>query len=90
MGVAGLVGGLGVAASIGIAHRRLLTPFLLAGIAVVGFLAALPFEPWLANHDSHLNTWPDPSQPSRLRYAFAIWQAAIGAYVCHQCWKKDG
>jgi hypothetical protein len=81
VGVAGLIGGSGVAASIGIGHRRLLSPLLLAGAAVVGLLAALSFGPWLVSHDAHLNTWPDPTQPSRLAYAFAIWQASIGVYV---------
>src|SRR6266850_1748053 len=78
MGLAGLVGASCVALAISIAHRRLHLPSRLAGAAATGFLAALPFGLWLVSYKLRINSVPDPLQPIRLRYAFGIWQTAVG------------
>jgi hypothetical protein len=64
MGAAGLLGATIVAAAIGIAHPRVLSPWRLAGLAALGFLAGLSFGPWLTSYRLHLNTAPDPCSPS--------------------------
>jgi hypothetical protein len=81
MGLGGLIGGWGIAVAIGIAHRQILSRWRLAGAAAVGFVAGLSFDPWLTYHRLRINSVPDHLQPTRLRYAFAIWQAAVGTYV---------
>ena len=81
MGLAGLIGGLGVATVLGLADRRLLSFWLLGGAALTGCLAGLSFCPWLVSHNAHLNTMPDPLQPARLCLAFGVWQFAVGTYV---------
>lgn len=83
LGVGGLIGALGVTVAIAVEHPRLLSPWWLTGAAALGFVAGLPFEPWLAHVDYRLNgsPIPDPVQPLRLACAFAIWQAAIGTYL---------
>lgn len=81
MGLAGLVGGCGIAVALGITYPHLLSRARLAGAAVIGFSAALSFGPWLESFRLHINSTPDPLQPMRLESAFAIWQAAVGTYV---------
>jgi hypothetical protein len=81
MAAAGFIGGSGVAAVIGISHRRLLAPLRLVCASLVGCVAALSFNPWLVSHDSHLNTVPEAIQPTRLCFAFGVWQCAVGTYV---------
>ena len=81
MGLAGLVGGWSIAVAIGIAQPHLLSRWRLTGAAVIGFLAALSFGPWLASFRLSINSVPDSLQPTRLKYAFAIWQAAVGTYL---------
>ena len=81
MGLAGLLGGWGITMAIGISHRHLLSGWRLTGAAVTGFLAALTFGPWLESFTLRINTVPDSLQPKRLKFAFAIWQAAVGTYI---------
>ena len=92
VGVDGFLGGLGVALSVAIRRRRFLThpyPFVF-GAPVVGCVAALPFGLWLRSYHANPSPWFDPLQPLRLRYAFAIWQAAVGTYLYAVCtWGKE-
>jgi hypothetical protein len=81
MGLGGLIGGWGIAVAIGIAHRQILSRWRLAGAAAIGYVAGLSFGPWLTYYRLRINSVPDHLQPTRLRYAFAIWQAAVGTYV---------
>ena len=89
--VGGLVGGLGIALAASICHRGLLSPRHLLAAALTGCVGALPFGFWLKSYYLHLGGWPDPLQPVRLQYAFAIWQAAVGTClyaVCTRAKKK--
>ncbi len=79
--LAGFIGGFGVAASCGICKRRLLSPRHLIGAAVIGVVAALPFEFWLSATRYQGNGPADPLQPARLHCSFAIWQAVVGTYL---------
>lgn len=67
---AGLLGGVGVAASTAIGCRRLIHPRSMFLLAAVGTLAAAPFQ-W------PLFTENDPGMVG----AFAIWQAAVGTLL---------
>jgi hypothetical protein len=86
--VGGCIGGLGVALSVSKCEGRLRTcPYLLLA-AVVGGVSALAFGPWVRNYN--LTLWNADwkyleFQPLRLRYAFAIWQAAVGTYLYLAC-----
>ena len=67
MMVAGVIGGLGVAASSGVGRRELLAVRYLAILAAVGAIAALPFG-W----------WEQKNSDSPLLWCFAIWQSVVG------------
>jgi hypothetical protein len=81
MGLAGLIGGFGVAMAVSVGHGHLRSTWRLAGAGAVGLVAGLSFQPWLQSFVLRLNTVADPLQPERLRSGFAIWQAAVGTYV---------
>ena len=87
--VGGLVGGLGLALSVSICHRRLLTPPFLVAALILGAVAALPFASWLRAEFS----WHDgPLVRIREGCAFAIWQAVVGTClyaVCSSGAKKE-
>ena len=85
VGMGGFIGGLGVALSASVCHRRLLSPTWLLAAALTGCAAALPFGFWLRSYYLTLNSPDDPLQPLRLRYAFAIWQGAVGTYLYAVC-----
>jgi hypothetical protein len=80
--VGGLIGGLGLVLCVSICQRRVFSPKYLLGGAVVGFVSALSFAPWLKSFYSNINGYP--SQPLLL-LAFAIWQAAVGTYLYAIC-----
>ncbi len=86
--VGGCMGGLGVALSVSICERRLLTHPYLFLAALVGCISALPFGPWATNYQLSLTSLDRQYyelRPFRLRYSFAIWQAAVGAYLYIVC-----
>ena len=86
--VGGCIGGLGVALSVSIWERRLLSHPYLFLAAVVGGASALPFGAWVKNYRLAVTSsnWQYYElQPFRLRYSFAIWQAAVGAYLYIAC-----
>ncbi len=88
MCLGGLIGGFGLAlcAAIFRGHPRWRQ---IAGACITGLISALPFGLWLASLNSHLNGPKDPLQPLRLKYAFAIWQAAVGTYFYVSSQFKD-
>lgn len=83
MGMGGLIGGFGVAMAVGIARPNIRSRWKLITAAVIGLLAALPFEPWLSARKFGLYDPPalTPAQEAALQYPFAVWQAAVGTYV---------
>jgi hypothetical protein len=79
----GLIGGLGVVLSVSTCYRRLQSrEYLLRG-AKVGGVSALAFAPWMGWFVLSMNG-PDPPQ-WLLICAFAIWQGAVGKYLCEIC-----
>lgn len=72
MAMAGLLGGVAVAASTGIGHRGLLSMRVLGAAAIAGALAALP-----------LGWWEHHNEATGLIF-FPLWQAAVGTtmWVC--------
>jgi branched-subunit amino acid ABC-type transport system permease component len=90
--VGGCIGGLGAALSVAVFERRPRTGAYLLLAAVVGGVSALGFGSWVRNYN--LTLWNKDwkyleFQPLRLRYAFAIWQAAVGTYLYLACnWPK--
>jgi len=81
MGIGGLVGALGVAAAVGIVHRRLLAFRYLVAAAVIGSVAGLAFVPALVWANSHVGVPRDPAEVALGQRAFAVWQGAVGAYI---------
>jgi hypothetical protein len=81
MSIAGSVGAICVALAAGIARRPLVSPLRLAGAGAVGFLAGLAFGPWLTYSHFNTNNILESAQSLRLRYAFAVWQSAVGSYI---------
>lgn len=92
MCLAGLVGGLGVCLASGIVNRCLLSRRYLLAACLVGCVAALPFGLWLGeiHRALSINAHEDALQATRLLCSFAIWQAAVGAYLYVVCtgWKR--
>jgi hypothetical protein len=80
--VGGAAGGLGVTLCAATGQHRLLSSEYLILAAAIGGASALPFGFWLRSFVVHTR---DPLQPLRLRYAFAIWQAAVGTYLYVVC-----
>jgi hypothetical protein len=78
MSLAGLTGALGVTLASATCRKYLLRFRFLAGAALVGFLAAMPFGTWDPSRD------PEPEL-----ICFGIWQAGVGTYLFWVCRTQD-
>jgi hypothetical protein len=81
----GTIGGFFVVASVAAALPDLRRAWILAGGALIGLVAALPFRLWLPElvfySASASGQASDPAQSFRISCALAIWQGALGAYL---------
>ena len=79
MAVAGVVGGLGAGASVGLSRRALLSLSSLGSVAIVGCVSALPFGYWEPMNSDALG--------ANLLGAlcFVVWQAAVGMRLSTLC-----
>lgn len=81
MSLAGLTGALGVTLASASCRKYLLRSRFLAGAALVGFLAAMPF--------GSDRSWGPDRQPVREMLCFGIWQARVGTYLFWICRRQD-
>jgi hypothetical protein len=77
--LAGQFGGFGLSVCNSFAHRHWRG---IAGGVLVGGLAAFPVGLWLGPVLGSISPEFTSSQVVHLRYALAIWQGAMGAYLC--------
>jgi len=80
MGLAGIIGGYGLSFCDYLMCHEFRRRFVL-GSCVVGMISALPFGLWLGSQLATGYAAPDPLQPARLTYSFAIWQCMVGTYL---------
>jgi len=77
-GVGGFVGGLGLSLCTAICYPSLLSSKRLYQGGLVGLICGLSFTPWVGLYEANLNSFI-PGPPI---FPFAIWQAAMGTYLC--------
>ncbi len=90
MSFGGLVGAVLMTLSFGIFRPRLRSMWCLAGVAVIGAVAALPFGAWVQSYLSDQKVEQTAQQLTLLRTSYAFWQAVVGTYLYVACTLSEG